>query len=185
MMSNNKRIAYARIPSKDILYSVVDEEKGKDCSKVKAVFLKVICFSDLNLLNQGTRMTCCVFAVDWEMLTHLLTPHNLCCQLPGKKGFGPAGWTVQAKLELYLWLGLTKQKKDFLSGLPNGFEELKAAKMGPSSYSSPPVSLVYNSELETNVGVYAGPLLIHFLIPFSKMLTDNSRINAECLCRNQ
>lgn len=41
MMSNNKRIAYARVPSKDILYSVVDEEKGKDCSKVKAVFLKV------------------------------------------------------------------------------------------------------------------------------------------------
>ncbi|TKS75594.1 Otoferlin Fer-1-like protein 2 [Collichthys lucidus] len=62
MMSNNKRIAYARVPSKDILYSIVDEEMGKDCGKVKAVFLK----------------------------------------LPGKKGFGPAGWTVQAKLELYL-----------------------------------------------------------------------------------
>lgn len=41
MMSNNKRIAYARIPSKDILYSMVDEEMGRDCSKVKAVFLKV------------------------------------------------------------------------------------------------------------------------------------------------
>ncbi|XP_037541805.1 otoferlin [Nematolebias whitei] len=104
MMSNNKRIAYARIPSKDILYSIVDEETGKDCGKVKAVFLK----------------------------------------LPGKKGFGPAGWTVQAKLELYLWLGLNKQRKDFLSGLPNGFEEIKAAKMGPSLHSLPPVSLVYN-----------------------------------------
>lgn len=41
MMSHNKRIAYARIPSKDILYSIVDEETGKDCAKVKAVFLKV------------------------------------------------------------------------------------------------------------------------------------------------
>lgn len=41
MMSNTKRIAYARIPSKDILYSIVDEESGKDCGKVKAVFLKV------------------------------------------------------------------------------------------------------------------------------------------------
>lgn len=41
MMSSNKRIAYARIPSKDILYSIVDEETGKDCGKVKAVFLKV------------------------------------------------------------------------------------------------------------------------------------------------
>lgn len=41
MMSNNKRIAYARIPSKDILYSIVDEEMGKDCAKVKTIFLKV------------------------------------------------------------------------------------------------------------------------------------------------
>lgn len=81
-----------------------------------------------------------------EMLNYLAACHNLRCQLPGKKGFGPAGWTVQAKLELYLWLGLTKQKKDFLNGLPNGFEEIKAAKMGPTSYSSPPVSLVYNSK---------------------------------------
>ncbi|XP_078145831.1 otoferlin [Centroberyx gerrardi] len=104
MMSNNKRIAYARIPSKDILYSIVDEETGKDCGKVKAAFLR----------------------------------------LPGKKGFGPAGWTVQAKLEMYLWLGLNKQRKDFLSGLPNGFEETKAARTGPGLQSVPPISLVYN-----------------------------------------
>lgn len=71
---------------------------------------------------------------------------KLCPQLPGKKGFGPAGWTVQAKLELYLWLGLSKQRKDFLSGLPNGFEEVKAAKVGPSIHSGPPISLVYNSK---------------------------------------
>uniref|UniRef100_A0A1A8GLH4 Otoferlin n=2 Tax=Nothobranchius TaxID=28779 RepID=A0A1A8GLH4_9TELE len=104
MMSNNKRIAYARIPSKDILHSIVDEETGRDCGKVKAVFLK----------------------------------------LPGKKGFGPAGWTVQAKLELYLWLGLNKQRKDFLSGLPNGFEEIKAAKTISGHHSVPPVGLAYN-----------------------------------------
>ncbi|XP_047244482.1 otoferlin isoform X3 [Girardinichthys multiradiatus] len=104
MMSNNKRIAYARIPSKDILYSMVDEETGKDCGKVKAVFLK----------------------------------------LPGKKGFGPNGWTVQVKLELYLWLGLNKNRKDFLNGLPNGFEEIKAPKTGPGLQSVPPVTLIYN-----------------------------------------
>ncbi|XP_068610034.1 otoferlin [Brachionichthys hirsutus] len=98
MMTNSKRIAYARIPSRDILFSAVDEETGRDCSKVKAVFLK----------------------------------------LPGKKGFGSAGWTVQAKLELYLWLGLSKQRTDVLHGLPNGFEETRAARAGP------PVSLVYN-----------------------------------------
>ncbi|XP_065112871.1 otoferlin isoform X4 [Paramisgurnus dabryanus] len=103
MISNNKRIAYARIPSKDILYSIVDEEMGKDCGKVKAVFLR----------------------------------------LPGKKGFGPAGWTVQAKLEVYLWLGLNKQKKDFMSGLPSGFEENRASK-GIGIQAVPPISLVYN-----------------------------------------
>ncbi|CAH2245481.1 otoferlin isoform X1 [Pelobates cultripes] len=105
MMSNNKRIAYARIPSKDILYSIVDEETGKDCGKVKCVFLK----------------------------------------LPGKRGFGPAGWTVQAKMEVYLWLGLNKQRKDFLCGLPCGFEENKAIK-GPGLQSFPPISLGYTKK---------------------------------------
>uniref|UniRef100_A0A672UQ21 Otoferlin n=1 Tax=Strigops habroptila TaxID=2489341 RepID=A0A672UQ21_STRHB len=105
MMSNNKRIAYARVPSKDILYSIVDEEMGKDCAKVKTIFLK----------------------------------------LPGKRGFGPAGWTVQAKMEIYLWLGLNKQRKDFLSGLPCGFEEKKTAR-GQNLASFPPISLLYTKK---------------------------------------
>ncbi|XP_005073568.1 otoferlin isoform X4 [Mesocricetus auratus] len=105
MMSNNKRIAYARVPSKDLLFSIVEEEMGKDCAKVKTLFLK----------------------------------------LPGKRGFGSAGWTVQAKLELYLWLGLSKQRKDFLCGLPCGFEEVKAAQ-GLGLHSFPPISLVYTKK---------------------------------------
>ncbi|XP_006835281.1 PREDICTED: otoferlin isoform X3 [Chrysochloris asiatica] len=105
MMNNNKRIAYARVPSKDLLFSIVEEEMGKDCAKVKTLFLK----------------------------------------LPGKRGFGSAGWTVQAKLELYLWLGLSKQRKDFLCGLPCGFEEVKAAQ-GLGLHSFPPISLVYTKK---------------------------------------
>lgn len=161
MMSNNKRVAYARVPSKDILYSMVDEEKGKDCGKVKAVFLKVRNFSasptfrlsTLRSLTSDPKMTSCVFNV-FLMLSgnaELAACHNLNYQLPGKKGFGPAGWTVRAKLELYLWLGLTKQKKDFLNGLPNGFEEIKAAKTGHSSCFSPPVSLIYNSKFKESL----------------------------------
>ncbi|KAL2098893.1 hypothetical protein ACEWY4_005373 [Coilia grayii] len=102
MLSNNKRIAYARVCCKDILYSPVEEEKGKDCAKVKTIFFK----------------------------------------LPGKKGFGSAGWTVQSKTEMYLWLGLTRQRKDFLTGLPNGFEEAKVST-GPGMQSAPPISLIY------------------------------------------
>ena len=41
MMSNNKRIAYTRVPSTDLLFSIVEEELGKDCAKVKTLFLKV------------------------------------------------------------------------------------------------------------------------------------------------
>lgn len=41
MFSNNKRIAYTRIPAQNVLYSVVEEEKGKDCAKIQTVFLKV------------------------------------------------------------------------------------------------------------------------------------------------
>ncbi|XP_039572462.1 otoferlin-like, partial [Passer montanus] len=62
--------------------------------------------------------------------------------LPGKRGFGPAGWTVQAKMEIYLWLGLNKQRKDFLSGLPCGFEEKKTPR-GQNLPSFPPISLLY------------------------------------------
>lgn len=40
-MNNNKRTAYARVPSKDLLFSIVEEELGKDCAKVKTLFLKV------------------------------------------------------------------------------------------------------------------------------------------------
>lgn len=41
MLSNNRRVAYARVPAQNILYSVVEEEKGKDCGKIQTVFMKV------------------------------------------------------------------------------------------------------------------------------------------------
>ncbi|XP_014816680.1 PREDICTED: fer-1-like protein 4 isoform X1 [Calidris pugnax] len=41
MLCNNRRVAYARIPAQNILYSVVEEEKGKDCAKIQTVFMKV------------------------------------------------------------------------------------------------------------------------------------------------
>lgn len=48
-------------------------------------------------------------------------------------------------MEMYLWLGLNKQRKDFLSGLPCGFEEKKTAR-GQNLPSFPPISLLYTSK---------------------------------------
>lgn len=88
--------------------------------------------------------------VRWSVLLQGLPCHPinfsvLYAQLPGKRGFGPAGWTVQAKMEIYLWLGLNKQRKDFLSGLPCGFEEKKTTR-GQNLPSFPPISLLYTSK---------------------------------------
>uniref|UniRef100_A0A8C6YXZ8 Fer-1-like protein 4 n=1 Tax=Nothoprocta perdicaria TaxID=30464 RepID=A0A8C6YXZ8_NOTPE len=81
MLSNNKRIAYARIPAQNVLYSVVEEEKGKDCAKIQTVFLKV----------------------------------------PGSH----AG-EIFAKLEIYMWLGVTKYAKNCTVELPEEFKHLSA-----------------------------------------------------------
>ena len=41
MISGNKRLAYQRLPAKDLIYSIVDEERGRECSKVQTLFLRV------------------------------------------------------------------------------------------------------------------------------------------------
>ncbi|XP_022236402.1 otoferlin-like, partial [Limulus polyphemus] len=40
MISGGKRIAYSRLPAKDLLFSIVEEEAGKHCGKVQTIFLK-------------------------------------------------------------------------------------------------------------------------------------------------
>uniref|UniRef100_A0A803YS11 Fer-1 like family member 6 n=1 Tax=Meleagris gallopavo TaxID=9103 RepID=A0A803YS11_MELGA len=79
MLSNNKRVAYARIPAKSILYSPEKDQRGKDCGKIKTHFLK----------------------------------------LPGKR---PLGWTVQAKVDIYLWLGPVSYTHHIMDNLPVGYE---------------------------------------------------------------
>jgi len=41
MVSGNKRLAYQRISARHLLYSMIDEEKGKDAGCVQTLFLKV------------------------------------------------------------------------------------------------------------------------------------------------
>ncbi|KAJ9599862.1 hypothetical protein L9F63_009842, partial [Diploptera punctata] len=102
-ISSGKRTAYQRIPARDLIYSIVDEECGRDCSRVQTLFLK----------------------------------------LPGKRGVGPSGWTIQAKLQIYMWLGLVKHKKNFVNGLPKGYEVSHEIKNAERPRSMPPSIIHY------------------------------------------
>lgn len=41
LLSNNKRVAYARIKARDLLFSSDQEARGVNCGKVITLFLKV------------------------------------------------------------------------------------------------------------------------------------------------
>lgn len=47
LISGTKRLAYQRISSREILYSMVEEEKGRHCGVMKTIFLKVSNFERL------------------------------------------------------------------------------------------------------------------------------------------
>uniref|UniRef100_A0A6Q2Z7K7 C2 domain-containing protein n=1 Tax=Esox lucius TaxID=8010 RepID=A0A6Q2Z7K7_ESOLU len=81
MLSNNKRVAYARISARDLLYSANPEERGRDCGKIQTLFLKS----------------------------------------PGKRVMG---WSVQAQLDVFLWLGRCTDSSHVLDNLPEGYEPL-------------------------------------------------------------
>ncbi|XP_047905670.2 fer-1-like protein 6 isoform X3 [Anser cygnoides] len=103
MLSNNKRVAYARVPAKHILYSPEEEQRGKDCGKIKTHFLK----------------------------------------LPGKR---PLGWTVQAKVDIYLWLGPASYARSIMENLPVGYEtEIPSNTSSEHSVVPSPACLRYKT----------------------------------------
>lgn len=67
-------------------------------------------------------------------------------QLPGKKGSGPTGWAIQAKLQMYLWLGVIKHKKELLKGLPDGYEDTPAVRRACRIVGSPPSAIKYTGQ---------------------------------------
>ncbi|KAK2501375.1 hypothetical protein MC885_007462 [Smutsia gigantea] len=101
MLSNSKRVAYARIASKDLFYSPIRETMGKHCGKIDTHFLK----------------------------------------LPGKR---PAGWSVQAKVDVYLWLGSTRHCSAILDNLPAGYEAQMSSKVVDAN--QPPDNLLYQAQ---------------------------------------
>ncbi|XP_032668321.1 otoferlin-like isoform X1 [Odontomachus brunneus] len=106
VISSGRRLAYQRIPGRELIYSVVDEECGRHCGKVQTMFLK----------------------------------------LPGKKRFGPAGWAIQTKLQVYMWLGMLKHKKYFIQGLPKGYEVSNELRNVDRPRALPPAVIHYTQK---------------------------------------
>lgn len=59
-------------------------------------------------------------------------------QLPGKR---PSGWSVQAKIDVYLWLGSTRYSSAILDNLPAGYEAETSSK-GAGAHQLP-ANLLY------------------------------------------
>ncbi|XP_017781557.1 PREDICTED: otoferlin-like isoform X2 [Nicrophorus vespilloides] len=122
IISGGKRQAYQRIPARDIIYSIVDEESGRDCGKVQTMFLR----------------------------------------LPGKKGQGPSGWAIQAKLEIYLWMGMLKHKKYFVNGIPKGYEISQEIRNAERPRALPPCVIHYTEKhiFQLRANIYQARSLI-------------------------
>lgn len=70
----------------------------------------------------------------------------LCIQLPGKKRFGPSGWSIQAKLQIFMWLGILKHKKYVMQGLPDGYEYSQELKNLDRPRALPPSFIHYTQK---------------------------------------
>lgn len=60
--------------------------------------------------------------IEEECGIHCGKVQTIMLRLPGNKSNTPAGWSVQAKLSIYLWLGAVSNKQFSYSGLPKGFD---------------------------------------------------------------
>ncbi|XP_037095940.1 fer-1-like protein 6 isoform X1 [Syngnathus acus] len=94
LLSNNKRVAYARLPARDVVFCSNREARGVHCGKIITLFLKP----------------------------------------PGKR---VTGFSVQAKVDVYLWFGSCVDSVHMLDELPKGFN----AVTGGVDTNSPPTHL--------------------------------------------
>jgi len=66
-------------------------------------------------------------------------------QKPGKKGQGESGWAVQAKLDVYLWLGefdVHKMERPYLTELAPGYQP----QYENEDQSRPPIAIDYQGK---------------------------------------
>ncbi|XP_022646249.1 otoferlin-like isoform X4 [Varroa destructor] len=85
MLAAGRRVAYHRIPARQIIYSPIDEQRGPLCHRRQTILLK-----------------------------------------PGggnKKQTLSSVWSIEADLEVYIWLGLWHEREHSLDGVPEGFSK--------------------------------------------------------------
>lgn len=79
-------------------------------------------------------------------------------QKPGRKGMGQSGWTLQAQIKMYAWLGMLKEVRHYKAGIPAGYdEECFATKR-------PPSEVVYTGKLEDVLCASESFLLLNNII---------------------
>ncbi|XP_023341787.1 otoferlin, partial [Eurytemora carolleeae] len=147
MISGNRRVAYQRIPARNILYSLLDEEKGADCGTVQNLFLRV------NPHSSSWKKT------SLSSFSPGLDPSTW---LAGRRGSGSGGWVIQAKIQIYLWLGLLKHKKCYPSGLPPGFHLTNEILNAEKPALLPPLYIQYSEKhyFQMRANVYQARSLI-------------------------
>ncbi|PVD23896.1 hypothetical protein C0Q70_17171 [Pomacea canaliculata] len=116
----------------------VFEELGQGCSK----------FDQLSTLARTMKATVTKNNKEDKLKAgqqYLSKLRALAVELPGKKASGQSGWTIQTKLQVFFWLGLSKHKKDYLKGMPGGYEETKMLKSSVKPNCVPPSTIHYTS----------------------------------------
>ncbi|XP_063373180.1 otoferlin-like [Cydia amplana] len=148
MISNGKRLAYQRIPARDIIYSYYENECGKHCGKKQTLFLK------------------------W----------------PGKKASSPSGWTIPAKISIYLWLGILHDKKHYIDGLPQGYELSSEIRNADKLRSNAPSAIFYAEKhtFQMRAYVYQARSLIGsdssgLSDPFAKVIIGESTATTQVI----
>ncbi|TMW49673.1 hypothetical protein DOY81_005242 [Sarcophaga bullata] len=83
-------------------------------------------------------------------------------RLPGTQTTGPASWFIQAKLSIYLWLGVVNHKGHFFDGLPIGYDlshELRNAER-PGAMAPNNIHYLEKSTFQLRAHIYQARSLI-------------------------
>ncbi|XP_058978172.1 otoferlin-like [Musca domestica] len=101
-------------------------------------------------------------ATEEEAGIHCGKIQTLFLRLPGKQSTGTASWFIQAKLSIYLWLGVVSHKGHFFEGLPIGYDlshELRNAER-PGAMAPNNIHYLEKSTFQLRAHIYQARSLI-------------------------